>query len=555
MTQTAEAAAPSVAEPPCRSPMPPLPAAWRSTGRAFFTTARRRGSAVAVADSSGASLSYRDALIRTLALSRALSRSLDANERVGVMLPPSAPGVVLNLALAMLGKVSVNLNYTGSQESVDSSVRQAGLTHVVTANKMLMKVPIRPAGKLLILEELAKQVTAMDKAWAALVALLVPSSLLGAFLQGLKNESLGAPATIIFTSGSTGDPKGVVLTHGNVLSNVTQIQAQVKLAQDEVMLGILPFFHSFGYTVTIWTALCLGLKAVYHNNPLDGRTVGKLCHDHKATILFGSPTFMRGYLKKCDREQFASVRLLILGAEKLKFEVAQQIRDQFGIEPLEGYGCTETGPVVAVNTPEPQRTADGRLVDGNRPGTIGLPLPGTAVTTLNIETGERQDPATEGIIAVKGPQVMPGYLNQPEATAKVLRDGWYSTGDLGYVDADGFVKITDRLNRFSKIAGEMVPHLAVETAVQERSGATDLCVAVTALPDLKRGERLVVLYTPDMKRTPAEICHELAAGPMPKLWLPSPDDFVQVDDLPVLGTGKIDLRRLRTIAEERLGAS
>lgn len=555
MTQAAVADAPSVASFACREALAPLPADWRSLGRAFISVARRRGGAPAVADSTGVSLTYRSTLIRTLALSRALRRALDGNDRVGVMLPPSVPGVVVNLALAVLGKVSVNLNYSASQESVDSAVEQAGLTRVVTANKMLLKVPIRPTAPLVILEEIAKTVTTADKAWAAAVATIVPAPLLGSLLPGLRDEALDAPATIIFTSGSTGEPKGVVLTHGNVLSNVAQIQSQVHLAPDEVMLGILPFFHSFGYTVTIWTSLCLGLKSVYHNNPLDGRTVGKLCHEHRATILFGSPTFLRGYLKKCEREQLTTIRLLILGAEKLKPELARQIRDHFGIEPLEGYGCTETGPVAAVNVPQPMRTSDGRTVAGNRPGSVGMPLPGTAVKTLNIETGEDQAPGAEGVIAIKGPQVMPGYLDRPDATAKVLRDGWYNTGDLGYVDADGFLRITDRLSRFSKIGGEMVPHLAVESAIQEQADTAEACVAVTALPDARRGERLVVVYTPEMTRTPADVCQELASGPMPKLWLPAPDDFVRVDELPVLGTGKLDLRRLRAIAEERLGAS
>jgi acyl-[acyl-carrier-protein]-phospholipid O-acyltransferase/long-chain-fatty-acid--[acyl-carrier-protein] ligase len=355
---------------------------------------------------------------------------------------------------------------------------------------------------------------------------------------------------VIFTSGSTGDPKGVVLSHGNVLSNIHQVASHVALRDDEVVLGILPFFHSFGFTITLWTVLCLGKMTVYHFNPLDARIVGNLCQEHKATILIATPTFMRNYLHRCEREQFASVRLLLLGAEKLKPELARDIHDKFGIEPLEGYGCTELSPIVAVNVPETKATADGRTVPGNRPGTVGMPVPGTMVRTVAPDTGSIQPRGTEGIIQVKGPQVMQGYLNRPEATAKVLREGWYETGDLGHLDADGFLTITDRLSRFSKIGGEMVPHMKVESAVIAAAGADELKVAVTAVPDPKRGERLVVLYT-DLGASVDEIYRRLNAGTLPKLWLPAPEDFQQVESIPVLGTGKVDLRRLRQLAQER----
>ena len=238
-----------------------------------------------------------------------------------------------------------------------------------------------------------------------------------------------------------------------------------------MVLGILPFFHSFGFTVTLWTVLCLGKRVVYHFNPLDAKIIGTLCEKHGVTLLDGHADFMRTYLQRCEPKQFATLVHLILGAEKLKPELAREIQEKLGIEPMEGYGCTELSPVVAVNTPHEMTLPDGRTVHGNRPGTVGLPLPGTAVKTVDPETGPTSRAGREGMILVKGPQVMVGYLNRPEATAKVLKDGWYTTGDLGYVDADGFLKITDRLSRFSKIGGEMVPHMAVESAIMEATGA------------------------------------------------------------------------------------
>ena len=317
-------------------------------------------------------------------------------------------------------------------------------------------------------------------------------------------------ATVIFTSGSTGNPKGVVLSHRNVLSNAYQIEQQVEMKPDEVVLGILPFFHAFGFTVTIWTALSLGKKVVYHFNPLDARTIGKLCEEHKVSLLIGTPSFMRYYLKSCEPRQFATLTHLILGAEKLKPEFAREIQQALGIDPLEGYGCTELSPVVAVNVPKDVQLRDGRVVHGNRLGTVGLPLPGTSIKTIDPDTGQDLPPGSEGIVAVKGPQVMVGYLDRPDATAKVIRDGWYATGDIGLVDPDGFVRITDRLSRFSKIAGEMVPHVTLESTLMEITGVDEHHIAVTGVPDAKHGEKLCVIYT-DMGLSPAEV-HQPAHG-------------------------------------------
>jgi acyl-[acyl-carrier-protein]-phospholipid O-acyltransferase/long-chain-fatty-acid--[acyl-carrier-protein] ligase len=294
-------------------------------------------------------------------------------------------------------------------------------------------------------------------------------------------------------------------------------------------------------------ALCLGKKVVYHFNPLDGRTVGKLCAEHKVTIFVGTPSFMRYYLKSCEAEQFQTVTHLLLGAEKLKPELARDIREALGIEPLEGYGCTELSPVVAANLPVDVELPDGRTVRGNRLGTVGLPVPGTEIKTIDPDTGADLPQGVEGMIAVRGPQVMVGYLDRPDATAEVVHDGWYTTGDLGLVDADGFLTITDRLSRFSKIAGEMVPHIGVESAIMEITGVDEHRVAVTSVPDPRQGERLCVLYT-DLGMAPEAIHQRLLSGTLPKLWVPAARDFIHVDEIPITGTGKVELRRLREAA-------
>ena len=540
-------------EPAPIRPLAPLPGAWRSLGRAFVATARKRGGAPAFVDSTGAALSYRQVLLKALALGRVLDRLIGDGRNVGVLLPPTCAGAVTNIALTLRGRVPVNLNYTANQESVDSAVSQAKITHTVTSRRMLEKVAIRPGGELIVLEDLAKQVGPLDKAWAAAAAFLTPMAALGRLLPGLRGEDLEAPATVIFTSGSTGMPKGVVLSHRNILSNVQQIREQIRLTTDDVVLGVLPLFHSFGFTVPLWTVVCIGLKAVYHINPLDSQIVGRLTRDHKVTVILATPTFARGYLKRCKPENFATVRLLVLGAEKLKPELEAQIREAWGIEPLQGYGCTETGPVVSVNSPLEMRGAGGKAVAGNRSGTVGRLMPGTSAKTVHHETRADLPFGSEGVVCVKGPQVMLGYLDRPDATAEVLRDGWYSTGDLGHVDQDGFLSITGRLSRFSKIGGEMVPHEPVENAIHELAGISDDDLAVTSMPDPKRGERLVVVHTAQLGTSPEEVVRRLQDGPMPKLWVPSAEHFVAVEEIPKLGTGKLDLSRLRELARERLG--
>lgn len=528
-------------------PLSPLPAEWRSLLHAFVRQARRDPKRPALRDSSGAAISYGQTLMRASALARVLARELGPEEYVGLMLPPMVPSAVANVALGLLGKIPVNLNYTTNQQMVDAAVIQCHIKTVITSAKVLDKCPIRPAAALMMLEDVPAKVRPSDKVFAATVAKAVPVKMLGRFLPGLRTRGLDDLATIIFTSGSTGDPKGVMLTHRNILCNVLQVQEQIHLAEREMILGILPFFHSFGYTIGLWTALVLGKTVVYHFNPLDARTIGKLCEEHGVTLVAGTPTFARMYLKACRPEQFKTLKHLILGAEKLKDECYREIKATLGIEPMQGYGTTELSPVVSVNVPSDAAMPDGRVVHANRPGSVGLPVPGTSVKTVHPETGADLPRGATGLICVKGPQVMSGYLHKPEATAQVLKDGWYSTGDLGFVDEDGFLTITDRISRFSKIAGEMVPHVGVESAIMSAAAVDEQQVAVTSRPDPKHGERLCVLYT-DLGADPDEIHRRLVSAGVPRLWIPSVRDFIQVDAIPITGTGKIDLKALREVA-------
>ena len=340
--------------------------------------------------------------------------------------------------------------------------------------------------------------------------------------------------TVIFTSGTTGKPKGVMLTHRNVGSNIDAIDEILDLRKDDVLMAILPFFHSFGYTATLWTVLSMEPKGVYHYNPLDARQIGQLCRQHRATILVATPTFLRPYLKRCQAEDFATLEVVFVGAEKLPTALADAFEEKFGVRPYEGYGATELSPIATGNVPASR--GPGAARQGARPGTVGRPLPGVEAKVVDLDTGEDLGLDKPGMLLIRGPNVMKGYLEQPEATAQVIRDGWYVTGDVAAIDADGFIRITDRLSRFSKIGGEMVPHFRVEEAILTvlADSTTSQPLAVTGVPDSRKGERLVVVHT-GLGKPVAQIVKELAQAGLPPLWIPSPDSFLQVERTPRAG--------------------
>jgi acyl-[acyl-carrier-protein]-phospholipid O-acyltransferase/long-chain-fatty-acid--[acyl-carrier-protein] ligase len=315
----------------------------------------------------------------------------------------------------------------------------------------------------------------------------------------------------------------------------------------DALLGILPFFHSFGFTVTLWLPAVLGVSVVYHPSPLDLGTVAELVRDYRVTFLLATPTFLQAYLRRCSPEDFGSLRYVVAGAEKLPEPLAVAFEDRFGLRPLEGYGTTECSPVVAVSTPD-FRAAGFRQV-GSKRGSIGRPLPGASVRIVDRDTGEPVAPDVPGLLLVRGPNVMQGYLGNPEKTAEVLRDGWYETGDIAAEDEDGFLTITDRLSRFSKIGGEMVPHGKVEDVLQQLAEATEQQFVVAGVPDEKKGERLVVLHTLPPEALKA-VLEKLPESGLPNLWIPRPNQFFEIEALPMLGSGKLDLRRVRALALE-----
>jgi acyl-[acyl-carrier-protein]-phospholipid O-acyltransferase/long-chain-fatty-acid--[acyl-carrier-protein] ligase len=509
-----------------------------------------------IADSTDQRLTGGQLLMRTFILRRILVREVlakypDEETYVGVLLPPSNGAVVVNAAVTLAGRVACNLNYTTSVEVMNKCIAKAGIKHVLTSKRFLDKLGDRVAGikaEVVLLEDFAAKITKADKLAGAAMAYAAPAWLLDRML-GLTRISGDDELTVIFTSGSTGDPKGVVLTYHNIGTNVEAIDQAVHLRRDDTLIGIVPFFHSLGFTVTLWTILGLDVRCVYHFSPLEAQQVGKLARKWDATILLATPTFLRNYLRRCDPEDFANLEVVVAGAEKLPPPLCDAFEEKFGVRPVEGYGTTELSPLVSVNIP-PSRS-QSRELDAKE-GTVGRPVAGVAAKIVDPETSEDLPIDTPGMLLIKGPNVMKGYLHEPAKTEAVIRDGWYVTGDIAKIDKHGFIEITGRLSRFSKIGGEMVPHGVVEEEIQKfvQGGNQDeMIVVVTGVPDEQKGERLVIVHTPAMSQSPQEIIEHLKKSGLPNLWIPGADSFLEVDEIPVLGTGKLDLKGVAELAK------
>jgi acyl-[acyl-carrier-protein]-phospholipid O-acyltransferase / long-chain-fatty-acid--[acyl-carrier-protein] ligase len=524
----------------------------RPLHRGFIRRARKHPARLAFADLLTPKVSYIKALAGSIAIARALRGRWEGQSNVGALLPASVGGALVNLAAALAGKAVVNLNFTTGQAGMDSAAAQAGLKTVVTSRSFLKKGKLEPPSRveLIYLEDVMTGISRKDR-WSALaLAILAPVRVLERLAGSVKEPTVDDTATIIFSSGSTGEPKGVVLSHFNIDSNVEAIAQVYRVLSTDRMIGILPLFHSFGYTM-FWFAANMGMGTACHPSPLDAAAIGALVERYRATILLATPTFLQLYMRRCMPAQFGSIRLVLAGAEKLPESMALAFEDTFGIRPMEGYGLTECSPVVAVNTFDWREP--GFFQPGSRRGFVGQPLPGVSVRIVSSETNEPLGPDTPGLVLVKGPNVMQGYLGRDDLTRAAFRDGWYVTGDQGFLSEDGFLKITGRLSRFSKIGGEMIPHGLIEESLQQASGADLQVFAVTAVGDERKGEKLVVLHTLEEPKVD-EALERLGTLGLPNLFIPRRENFIKVDKIPMLGTGKLDLRGIRRVAEEAMEA-
>ncbi|HEY5911645.1 MAG TPA: AMP-binding protein [Verrucomicrobiae bacterium] len=516
-------------------------------GRAFVQRARHHPLRFAMADARLPKISLGSAFVKAIFVARRLRAHWTGQKMVGIFLPPSVGGALTNLAALIAGKVPVNLNYTLSSQVLASCIRQCELQSIVTSKTFLDKIKISLPGKVLLLEEVLARPRLAEKLAALALAWLAPIRFLERAAGCERTPRLDDLATVVFSSGSTGEPKGVMLSHYNLASNLEQLGQTFDFGPRDRFLGILPFFHSFGFTATLLAPALYGLGVIFHPNPLEGKAVGELVRRYGVTYLMATPSFLQIYLRSCEAEDFGSLRFVMAGAEKLPDWLASAFEDKFGIRPVEGYGCTECSPVVAANTHD-FRAAGTRQV-GARRGKIGRPLPGMGVRIVDPASRTPLPVGQPGLLLVRGPNVMQGYLNKPEMTADVLRDGWYTTGDIATLDEDGFLQITDRLSRFVKIGGEMVPLVKIEEELHKLAGVSELTFVVTGVPDEKKGERLAVLHTLDEPRV-SDLLNRLPQLDLPNLWIPKARQFFAVNEVPKLGTGKLDLRRIRELATQ-----
>ncbi len=482
-------------------------------------------------------------------LSRYVKRTV-TEKRVGIVLPPGAGATIANLAVLCAGKVPVNFNFTAGRSASESSMRMSEVKTVISADIIRAKVPDFPWSEHTL--DLAKTMAQLGGKRAllpwVLAAWILPNQWV-ARLLGLPKRGDREEAGLLFTSGSSGEPKGVVLSHRNVLANCWQFSSLSILPQSAIMLSCLPVFHSFGFTVNLWYPLLRGCRSVTVPSPLDTRKIIDAIRDEEVSVMVGAPTFMRPILKKAELRELRTLQILVSGAEKLPMDLYQGFLEKFHLEIMEGYGMTEASPATNVNQPDPlivTRTAEHQ--PGKRLGTVGRLMVGMTARVLDPDTKEPVPIGQTGMIAFRGANIFSGYLGDEVKTRAAFHDGWYLTGDLGRFDADGFLTIEGRLSRFSKIAGEMVPHGTIEQKLTEAfdlDQADGYALVVVGVPDASKGEQLVVLSARD-EFTIEAVKTKLAIAGVPNLWIPRM--VVRVDKIPVLGTGKLDLKECRELA-------
>jgi len=524
--------------------------------RQFLQITRSRGSRLLLQDSSGTKLTRRQALLKAAGLAELWRERFEPSERVGVLLPSTVAGAMMNLSLTLAGRVPVNLNYTASREALDEAMAKAGIRTIVTSRVFLERLGWERDERMLMAEGLAGMIAARHKTKAAFFGLVAPVSLaLRHFASGRKVRRDDV-VTIVFSSGSTGKPKGIPLTHGNILADIDGIRRVYRFLDDDIMLGTLPFFHAYGYTATLWLPILDHLSAAYHPNPTEAKAVGDLIEASQGTVLISTPTFLENYLRRNPREKLGSLRHIISGAEKLGSPLRKLWHEMQGTPIREGYGATECSPIIAVNSPDWEGfdlSGNPSVQKGSTDLTVGQPIPGVVARIVDREDHSRTlPPGQEGMLLVKGAIVMKGYLDDPESTAKAFHEGWYITGDIARLDEAGFIHITDRISRFSKIGGEMVPHVRVEDELQILSGREDRSFAVIGLPHPTKGEQLAVVTTlgkDELSRLFDTMSH---SSSLPALWRPKPNLFATIDELPILPTGKTNLLAVRAFARQQL---
>ena len=535
----------------------PIAASWIRTCKKYV----KNGPAIYNTD--GGHFSGYKLMGAVMAFRGLLKKKLGKQEQnIGIMLPPSPAGVIVNLVLWVMGKTNVNLNYTSSVDNVKYCCEKADVTTVISSRQFVEKLKGRGNDysqvasdkvRILYAEDLMKEIPKVKIAALLVLCVIMPSWLI--CLVFCKRTHIDDTAVIVFSSGSEGTPKGVLLSHRNLMGNIQQLACIMNVTRGDVMLSELPLFHSFGLTVTTLLNLTEGCPIVAVADPTDVKTMARVCSRFRVTCMVATPTFLRAFTvsRYVHPLVFKYVRIIIAGAEALRPELATAFRLKFGKEIFEGYGCTETAPVASVNTENTLLNDYMTMQVNNKPGTVGPALPGTQYLIVDPETNEQLPTGEAGMILIGGCQVMQGYLKDPERTESVIVNiggvRYYRTGDKGFLDEDGFLTIVDRYSRFAKLGGEMVSLGAVEKKIQDTPVLEGCDYLVTTIPDAAKGEKIVLLYQGD--KDPKQVLSELRASGFPPIMLPSL--AFPVEKVPKLGTGKADFTGAKKLAKELAG--
>ncbi|MDH5547206.1 MAG: AMP-binding protein [Gammaproteobacteria bacterium] len=497
----------------------------------FIKTAKNQGSKLAFIDkTTGRDLTYSQALIASLILSRFV-RNFD-EKYIGIMLPTSAGCYLSVLATQYAGKIPVMINYsTGAEQNVEYAREKCGFNTVITSRTVLSKVGCPEMPGMIFVEDLLKRISTTDKIGAALRSKL-PTSVI---IASTANPSPDDTAVILFTSGSEKAPKGVELSHRNITANLDGIVHVTKLTSDDIMMSILPFFHVFGFTTNLWLPVYLGMTAVTYANPLDAKTIAGIIKEQKPTIMIGTPFFLMSYERFAKPGDFSSLRLVVAGADKMPEWLFDSFQRNHNIQVIEGYGATETSPVISVNPPGESKR-----------GSIGRPLYNVEVKITDLDTGETLPPGKEGKILARGDNIMKGYFGDVEETSLKIENGWYETGDMGLLDDEGYLWHKGRLKRFVKIGGEMVSLVHVESVIEELLPEGVEC-CVVEIPDARKGAVIAVATNAEIDVTPIK---KQASEKLPPIALPK--HYVVLEEMPKMGSGKIDFRTTTQLVKAQL---
>ncbi|SPT67923.1 Bifunctional protein aas [Anaerobiospirillum thomasii] len=530
-------------------------------GSAFIDTAKKYKHKTAIVDSKSGSISYIKMLTVCLLILKNYKQELKDQRRIGILLPASLASSVLNMTMLIMSKVVVNLNFTASNDVLASCVKRSQIKTIFTSRQFLQKLEKRgivfdfgPEVKQVFAEDLFSSLKGQKSAYlfTSLMTRVLPAFLLK--LLYIKNRQNSKTAAILFSSGSEGEPKGVMLSHMNIMSNIKQISDVLQPRDSETILSSLPPFHAFGLTVTTLLPLVEGIKSVTHADPTDAQGIARAVVQNEVSIMCGTSTFLGIYARspKIAPVMFESLRVVVAGAEKLKSDVKQAFELKFKKDILEGYGATETTPVVSVNLPDGLDREFLEVHKGSKEGSVGMPLPGSTVRVVDPDTLQELECGEDGLILIGGHQVMKGYLNDKERTDSVIAsiDGirWYKSGDKGHLDADGFLHIVDRYSRFAKIGGEMISLSALENeigSIISAEGYDSSCrfVAIN-IDDSKKGEKIVLLisHVEDLKPLQSLLNEKI------KNALSRPSKIIKVNEVPLLGSGKVDFAKARAMA-------